>query len=1635
MMMNAYKVGSEFLVNTQTANFQLSSTITNLANGGFVVSWYDQSGTLGDASDTSIKAQIFDAGGTKVGAEFLVNSQTFSFQFSPTITGLANGGFVVSWEDNSGTLGDTSSSSIKAQIFNAGGTKVGGEFLVNTQTANSQYDPTITSLANGGFVVSWYDSSGTLGDANTSIKAQIYNAGGTKIGSEFLVNTQTASSQQYPAITGLANGGFVVSWYTFDPAQDGSSGAIKAQIFDAGGTKVGAEFLVNSQTANNQAGATITGLANGGFVVSWHDSSGTLGDASGRSIKAQIFNAGGTKVGGEFLVNSQIANSQQDPAITALPNGGFVVSWQDFSDTLGDAGYANIKAQLFDAGGSKVDTEFLVNTQTVSNQSAPTITRLASGGFVISWTDVSGTLGDASSSSIKAQIFSINSAPVPANDAIVTDEDTPVTFDVRTNDSDADSDPLTVTHINGAAIVAGGAALSMTNGAVALGLDGQLTFTPDANANGPVSFAYTVSDGNGGAADATVNLTINPINDAPMLTGAQLVLPHGTEGVPYTLTVADLLAGFTDVDGDPLSLFELTPSTGAINQVLDQITVYVAPEFHGTETLTYGVTDYQGGLVMTSQQIVFDPVNDAPVITSDGGGDMAAISIAENDTTVTTVTADDVDGDALTYSITGGADAALFGMNETTGALAFLAAPDFEAPADFDGDNIYDVIVSASDGTDSDTQALAVTLTNIVEGVTITGTNGNDALTGTAGDDIINPLLGHDIIDGGAGVDTLNVDYLAVPGMGNFGGLTISATPGGYSGGFYGGNLVNYMQFSNVELLNLTGDDGNSNSNVELSPVVLGGAVTIDARGGIDSLVLDVDAFADDTRFVVDGSPTVDSNRGTFSNFETFELVLNAATSTVVTGAGTDRITTSGNGSYDGGAGVDVWTGNYANATGALSFTDGATATVSNGTTLTGYESVSLTTGIFDDAFAVGSTPGKSYSFNGSAGTDTLLVDHSGIGVSSIVYSNITFSPVSGLSGYFNVNSDGAVRFAGIENLTATLGQNVDLLDLDLRLGNPGGAISVDGGAGADIIQFSLADNSSFVDGIDIAGIGQFTSFEYRSVYVGGGTNSVAMGAADDGIVSGGGVDQIDGGGGNDVWTGNYANFAGPLSGSIIGTSASFSNGTQLANIESFSIIAASGGTSLTTDGRANLTFYGDYAGTDRLTVDSTGTIGGASFAEIYDGRYSGLSVTLPTGNGAYVSADEVDVLTIIGSNDDNRYRVSVLFAPTATLSIDGGLGVDTVQLYGDSAGYAVTAEGQGYRIVDTDANDGTTLSFHVERIEHLQFSDKILDLPAGVTLTGTPGNDTLNGGAGDDVLAGFAGNDLLNGGTGVDTASYADAAKTVKVDLSISGIQNTGGDGKDTLISIENLIGSNFADTLKGNVLDNSLDGGGGNDKLYGGDGVDYLIGGDGNDLVDGGFGADLMEGGLGSDKYYVDNIGDFINESDPLGGTDTVYSSIDVTLGANLEKLTLLTGAGNINGTGNYLNNAIVGNEGDNVLNGTLGKDVLTGGLGADTFVFDVLETTANKDTIKDYVSGTDHIELSVSAFAAIAGYGLGTLDPGELTYGTKALTANDHLIYNQGNGGLYYDVDGVGGAVQIQIAVLTGKPLIDVGDIILV
>ena len=285
------------------------------------------------------------------------------------------------------------------------------------------------------------------------------------------------------------------------------------------------------------------------------------------------------------------------------------------------------------------------------------------------------------------------------------------------------------------------------------------------------------------------------------------------------------------------------------------------------------------------------------------------------------------------------------------------------------------------------------------------------------------------------------------------------------------------------------------------------------------------------------------------------------------------------------------------------------------------------------------------------------------------------------------------------------------------------------------------------------------------------------------------------------------------------------------------------------------------------------------------------------------------------------------------------------------------------------------------------------------ISIAGRAGLSTPVDDAGNDVLIGGAGADFLYGGRGSDTASYEDASEGLVADLSIAS-RNNGEALGDTYYSIENLFGSRFADTLVGNASANILAGRNGNDTLRGNNGNDRLFGESGNDVLDGGAGADTLNGGAGNDTYVLGAENDTVSDS---GGTDRITSTIARSLAGHstIENLTLL-GAGNINGTGNALNNILTGNSGRNRLDGGNGNDTLNGGAGLDTLVGgtgnDTYVLGAENDTVSD-TSGIDTITStitrSLASFAAIENLQL--LGAGNINGTGNAL--NNSLVGNNG------------------------------------
>ncbi len=416
------KSGPEFLVNTTTPGDQSQSSLTALSDGRFMAVWTDGSQSGGDTAGAAVRAQMFNADGSPQGAEFLVNTTTTGAQFDAKACELPDGRLVVVWSDFSGTGADPSGGAIRAQVINPDASKSGVEVLVNTTTAASQSAPGVTTLADGRFVVTWGDTSASGADTSSSaVRAQMFNADGSLSGSEFLVNTTTPGSQSQPIITTLTEGRFVIVWVDSSPSADDPSGAVRGQMYTPDGARIGPEFRVNTTTDGLQNQAHLTALADGGFVVTFGDVSQNDPDTSGSAVRAQVFDADGGRTGPELLVNTTTESNQTEARVAALADGRFVAVWADDSNLGPDAAFSAIRAQVFNADGTRTGREFQVNTTAPGAQYNPAVSLLADGRVVISWTDASAAAPDSTGTAIRGQILDLRETGVALNGTLQAD--------------------------------------------------------------------------------------------------------------------------------------------------------------------------------------------------------------------------------------------------------------------------------------------------------------------------------------------------------------------------------------------------------------------------------------------------------------------------------------------------------------------------------------------------------------------------------------------------------------------------------------------------------------------------------------------------------------------------------------------------------------------------------------------------------------------------------------------------------------------------------------------------------------------------------------------------------------------------------------------------------------------------------------------------------------------------------------------------------------------------------------------------------------------------------------------------------------------------------------------------------------
>ena len=363
---------SDSVVSALAGSSQDISSVSPLANGGWVVTWQSNQAGSYDIYQSVYAADgtlAVDAGNNLIADQKVVTAAA-NTQQATAVAGLAGGGWVVIWE----TIQNNGTTDLRQAVYKPDGSLV-GETAVS-EAGNSQAAPSVSALPGGGYVVVWQ----TKENGNNDIHQRLYGADGKPLGSEIVVS-KASSNQTFPSVSVLSNGGWVVTWET---QGSGGTSDIHQQAYDVNGKALPAMETVVSQASNNQYAPSVTALPGGGWVVTWQTDEASNG---GADIHQRVYSAAGKLLGTEITV-TEAANTQSAPVVTALhddpdnPNdGGWVVTWQ--SDQM-TANNFDVYQRVYKADGTPLFQEEIVSNA-ANNQGLPSVTALAGGGWVVTW--------------------------------------------------------------------------------------------------------------------------------------------------------------------------------------------------------------------------------------------------------------------------------------------------------------------------------------------------------------------------------------------------------------------------------------------------------------------------------------------------------------------------------------------------------------------------------------------------------------------------------------------------------------------------------------------------------------------------------------------------------------------------------------------------------------------------------------------------------------------------------------------------------------------------------------------------------------------------------------------------------------------------------------------------------------------------------------------------------------------------------------------------------------------------------------------------------------------------------------------------------------------------------------------------
>jgi Cadherin-like/Bacterial Ig domain len=513
-----------------------------------------------DAVNRGLFGQRFAANGARLGGEFQINAATGADEYFGDVAMNASGQFVVAWRG-----GDVDGSALYARRFDANGVALSGDIKVNSTDGfwEDPY-PTVGLFDDGSFVIAWSSTGGQDGSGMSALVRR-FDTNGTPLGAEFFAGSRTMGDQFYSTVAVLANGEFVVSWNEYD-SRDGSGLGIYAQHYAANGTSIGSEFRVNSTIGGpnwiDQYWTFLGSNRDGRLVVVWAGQG--AGDADGIFAQSYDLHAGTSEAGGSASY-SLVLDAQPTANVT-------------FSVSVSNAAEASVSLATI--------------TFTPGNWNIPQLVTLTGlqdyvqdGDTTYSLQFSAMTSADTAFNGVTAADVVVVNHQIPntapsisySGGAVTVNEDTSVSFSslggnqIVLTDADAGSNllQLSLSTANGVLNLASASGLSFvsgSNGSGAMVVRGSLanlnaalnglSRSSNLNWNGVTTIQLDLDDlgntGLGGSmlASRTISLNVQPVNDAPALTGSGSLSGILEDALGGTGTlVSTLVSGFvSDVD-------------------------------------------------------------------------------------------------------------------------------------------------------------------------------------------------------------------------------------------------------------------------------------------------------------------------------------------------------------------------------------------------------------------------------------------------------------------------------------------------------------------------------------------------------------------------------------------------------------------------------------------------------------------------------------------------------------------------------------------------------------------------------------------------------------------------------------------------------------------------------------------------------------------------------------------------------------------------------------------------------------------------------------------------------------------------------------------------------------------------------